>query len=186
MLNLLFAGKDEGTTYLEMLLKELTERVRNGKGTVPQERFRLINLNLPPLYFMGSLDKIFAEYGAVEVVNTFFLEWQDGTLDISQPLRSLAKKSLINPLMRVYGINSQQMLDSLKQNVREYRIDGAINYAHIGCASFGGISRLVRDALREEGVPMLDLSCDIIDPTVASPEEMREQLVRFFEQLEDR
>ena len=63
--------------------------------------------------------------------------------------------------------------------------DGAINYAHIGCASFGGISRLVRDVMKQDGVPMLDLSCDITDPTITSPEEMREQLVRFFEQLED-
>ena len=143
-------------------------------------------MNLPPLYFVSSLEKIFQEYGAVEVVNPFFLEWSEGTLDPSQPLPSLAKKSLMNPLVRVYDLNSQPMLDSLKQYVTDYQIDGAINYAHIGCASFGGISRLVRDTIIEAGVPMLDLSCDITDPTVASPEEMEEQLVRFFEQLEDR
>ena len=122
----------------------------------------------------------------VEVVNPFFLDWQDGALDPSQPLPSLAKKSLMNPLMRVCGFNSQPLLDNLTEDVHEYKIDGAINYAHMGCGSFGGLSRLVRDTMKESGVPMVDLSCDITDPTVASPEEMREQLVRFFEQLEDR
>ncbi len=92
----------------------------------------------------------------------------------------------MNPLMRICGSNSQQMLESLKRNVCEYKIDGAINYAHIGCGSFGGVSRLIRDTMKEAGVPMLDLSCDITDPTVTQPEEMREQLERFFEQLEDR
>lgn len=186
MINLLFAGQVEGTDYLETLRNELAAKVKQGKGALTQERFRLIDLNLPPLYFMDSLEKIFKEHGAVEVVNPFFLEWQDGMLDPSQPLLSLAKKSLMNPLMRVYGINSQLMLDTLKQDVCEYKVDGAINYAHIGCASFGGISRLVRDTLRESGVSVLDLSCDITDPTVTSPEEMRDQLARFFEQLEDR
>jgi len=80
----------------------------------------------------------------------------------------------------------RDMLKRLEQYVREYRIDGAINYAHIGCGSFGGVSRLVREALKKAGVPTLDLSCDITDPTVASPEEMREQIVRFVELLEDR
>jgi benzoyl-CoA reductase/2-hydroxyglutaryl-CoA dehydratase subunit BcrC/BadD/HgdB len=119
------------------------------------------------------------------VVNPFFLEWPDGRLDPLQPLSSLARKSLMNPLMRVYDLDSQGMLDDLKQNIKDYKVDGAINYAHIGCASFGGISRLVRDTMKDAGVPILDLSCDITDPTVASPEEMHDQLIRFFEQLED-
>jgi benzoyl-CoA reductase/2-hydroxyglutaryl-CoA dehydratase subunit BcrC/BadD/HgdB len=185
MINLLFSGQKEGTVYLEMLRNELIGKIAQKNGSRAQERFRLINMNLPPLYFIGSLEKIFEEYGAVEVVNPFFLEWQDGELDPRQPLSSLAKKSLMNPLMRVYTLNSQQMLDDLKRNIKDYRIDGAINYAHIGCASFGGISRLVRDTMKEAGVPILDLACDITDPTVASPEEMRDQLYRFFEQLED-
>lgn len=143
-------------------------------------------MNLPPLYFVAYLEKIFREYRAVEVVNPFFLQWPEGMLDTSQPLLSLAKKSMMNPLMGVYDLNSHTMLDSLGQYIADYKIDGAINYAHIGCASFGGISRLVRDTVMEAGVPMLDLSCDITDPTVVSPDEMLEQMVRFFEQLEDR
>jgi len=183
--NLLFAGQVEGTAWLEALYGELIEKTKRGQGALFQERFRLINLNLPPLYFIGPLEKIFQEYRATEVVNPFFLEWRGGELDPRQPLSSLAKKSLMNPLMRVYNLNSQEMLDDLKQVINDYKVNGAVNYAHIGCSSFGGISRLVRDTMKDSGVPILDLPCDITDPTVASPEEMQEQLVRFFEQLED-
>ena len=153
---------------------------------MPEERFRLINMNLPPLYFLGPLEEMFREHGAIEVVNPFFLDWPDGLLDPAQPLESLAKKSFMNPMMRICASYSQPMLENLRKDVSEYKIDGAINYAHLGCGSFGGASRLVRQTMKEEGVPMLDLSCDITDPTVVSPEEMREQIVRFFEQLEDR
>ncbi len=186
MTHMLFGGQAEGTAYLEILRNELKSRVRKGKAILPQERFRLINLNLPPLYFMGALGKLFQEYGAVDVVNPFFLDWQAGTLDPSRPLESLAKKAFMNPLLRICGPVIDRELDVLKRIVSEYKIDGAINYAHIGCGSFGGVSRLVRDTLRDAGVPVLELACDITDPTVVSPDEMHEQLVRFFEQLEDR
>jgi len=183
--NLFFAGQVQGTTWLGILRDELASKVEHFQGTIAQERFRLVNMNLPPLYFLGPLEKIFQQYGATEVVNPFFLEWPNGRLDPLQPLSSLARKSLMNPLMRVYDLDSQGMLDDLKQNIKDYKVNGAINYAHIGCASFGGISRLVRDTMKDEGVPILDLSCDITDPTVASPEEIHDQLIRFFEQLED-
>jgi benzoyl-CoA reductase/2-hydroxyglutaryl-CoA dehydratase subunit BcrC/BadD/HgdB len=186
MVHVLFAGQPQATAYLQALRNELAAKVHEGRGTVPQERFRLINMNLPPLYFMSSLENIFREFGAVEVVNPFFLDWPEGSLDVSQPLESLAQKSFMNPLMHICRSTSQPAMETLAQEVEEYKIDGAINYAHIGCGAFGGVSRLVRDTMRNAGVPTLDLSCDITDPTVASPEEMREQLVRFFEQLEDR
>jgi benzoyl-CoA reductase/2-hydroxyglutaryl-CoA dehydratase subunit BcrC/BadD/HgdB len=186
MSHILFGGQAEGTIYLKALRNELVSKVEKNTGVVTQERFRLINMNLPPLYFMNSLRNIFEEYGAVEVVNPFFLEWQDGELDASQPLHSLAKKSFMNPWMGICGYVGGPELERLKQYVNDYKIDGAINYAHMGCGSFGGVSRLVRDTMRDAGVPMLDLACDITDPTVASSEDMREQLVRFFELLEDR
>jgi benzoyl-CoA reductase/2-hydroxyglutaryl-CoA dehydratase subunit BcrC/BadD/HgdB len=101
-------------------------------------------------------------------------------------LPSLARKCFQNPLMYICGDIDQPVLDMLKQCVKDYKIDGAVNFAHLGCGSFGGASRLVREAMIEAGVPMLDLSCDITDPTVATAEEMRDQLLRFFELLEDR
>jgi benzoyl-CoA reductase/2-hydroxyglutaryl-CoA dehydratase subunit BcrC/BadD/HgdB len=183
---LLLGGQTEGTEYLKTLRQELATKARQRKGKAASERFRLIDLNLPPLYFIGSLKTLFQEYGVVEVINPFFLDWRPLDLDASQPLQSLARKSLMNPLMGICDPLGRDTLKRLEQYVREYRIDGAINYAHIGCGSFGGASRLVREALKKAGVPTLDLSCDITDPTVAPPEEMREQIVRFVELLEDR
>ena len=186
MINVLFGGQAEATLYLKTLRNEMAVKAKQEARTASHERFRLINMNLPPLYFIGNLKEIFQEYGAVEVANPFFLDWQPGSLDASEPLRSLARKSFMNPLMSICGPLDRAMLDSLKQYVTEYKIDGAINFAHIGCGSYGGASRLLRDNMAQAGVPTLDLSCDITDPTVVSAEEMREQLVRFFEMLEDR
>jgi benzoyl-CoA reductase/2-hydroxyglutaryl-CoA dehydratase subunit BcrC/BadD/HgdB len=186
MIHLLFGGQPEATVYLKTLRNELAAKASQGTGTVSPERFRLINMNLPPLYFIDALRDIFQEYGAVEVANPFFLDWQAEKLDASQPLQSLARKSFMNPLMSICGTIDRPMLDRLKQCVSDFKIDGAINFAHIGCGSYGGASRLVRDAMMEAGVPTLDLPCDITDPTVVSSEEMREHLERFFELLEDR
>jgi len=186
MINLLLGGQAEATIYLKNLRNELVTKIHRVTGKEPFERFRLINLNLPPLYYIGTLKDIFQEYAAIEVANPFFLDWQPGILEASEALFSLAKKSFMNPLMGICGPVDQAMLDNLKLYVNEYKVDGAINFAHIGCGSFGGASRLVRDALMEAGIPVLDLPCDITDPTVVSADEMRENIVRFFELLEDR
>jgi benzoyl-CoA reductase/2-hydroxyglutaryl-CoA dehydratase subunit BcrC/BadD/HgdB len=67
----LFPGQPEAITYLETLKDELSEMVEEGKGAVPNERFRLMSLFIPPMYLMGFLDKLCREYGAVSVRNPF-------------------------------------------------------------------------------------------------------------------
>ena len=182
----LFAGRPEATEYLETLCQELAEAVSQGKGAVPKERFRLMTLFLPPMYLIGFLERISQEYGAVSVTEPFFCSWGEGRLDPSKPLESVARKSYMLPEMRMYGPLDDRALSEIVDSARQYKIDGAIYYADIGCRHTCATIKLFKDVLGELDIPVLTLDCDVVDPTIASEEEIRDKLERFFELLEDR
>lgn len=183
----LFPGQPEATEYLETLRQELADMVKDGKGAVPNERFRIMTLFIPPMYLMGYLDKISQETGVVSVVEPLFTLWKERGLDPSHPLESVAKKSFLIPESRsMYGPLTKQILDEVVQSARDYKVDGAVYWAFIGCRHTCATIKLFKDALNEIDIPMLTIDCDLVDPTINSKEEVKEKLERFFELLEER
>ena len=182
----LFPGQPESIEYLETLYQELTDMVREGKGAVPHERFRLMSLFIPPMYLIGFLEKISQEYGAVSVIEPFFTYWGEGRLDRARPLESVARKSYMLPEARMYGPMDERALNSIVDCAQQYKVDGAIYYADVGCRHTCATIKLFKDALNDIDVPVLTLDCDVVDQSSTSEEEVREKLDRFFELLEDR
>lgn len=182
----LFPGQPEAIEYLKTLLAELSESVEKGEGAVTNERFRLMTFFIPPMYLMAFLEKISQEFHAVSVIEPFFTYWGEGRLDPAQPLESVAKKSYMIPEMRMYGPMDERALNSIIDCARQYKIDGAVFYADVGCRHSCATIKLFKDTLNKIDIPMLTLDCDVVDPTITSEEEVREKLERFFELLEER
>lgn len=182
----LFPGQPESIEYLETLYQELTAMVQEGKGAVPHERFRLMSLFIPPMYLIGFLERISQEYGAVSVIEPFFTYWGEGRLDRARPLESVARKSYMLPEARMYGPMDERALNSIVDCAQQYKVDGAIYYADVGCRHTCATIKLFKDALNDIDVPVLTLDCDVVDQSSTSEEEVREKLERFFELLEDR
>ncbi len=182
----LFPGQPESIEYLETLLSELKQAVANHRGAVPKEQFRLMSLFIPPMYLMAFLEKIAVEFGAVSVIEPFFTWWGEGQLDASKPIESVVEKSYMLPEARMYGPMGEKTLGSIAQAAEDYRVDGAIYYADVGCRHSCATIKLFKDRLNEADVPVLTLDCDVVDQTVTSEDEVREKMERFFELLEDR
>lgn len=183
----MFPGQPEATEYLKTLRDELAVMVKSGKGTVPNERFRIMTLFIPPVYLLGYLEKLFQEYGAANVVEPLFTLWLESGLDPSRPLESVAKKSFLIPESRsMYGPLTRQVVDEIVQAAKEYKVDGAVYWAFIGCRQTCATIKLFKDALNEIDVPMLTVDCDLVDPTINPKEEIRKKLEQFFELLEER
>lgn len=182
----LFPGQPEGITYLETLRGELADRVARGEGAVPNERFRLMSFFVPPMYLIGFLERMSQEHGAVSVTEPFFTYWGEGRLDPDKPLESVAQKSYMIPEVRMYGPLDDRALRSIVDCAEQYKIDGAVYYADVGCRHTCAAIKLFKDILNDIDVPVLTIDCDVVDPTITSEEEMREKLEQFFELLEDR
>jgi len=71
-------------------------------------------------------------------------------------------------------------------SARDYKVDGAVYWAHIGCRHTCAAVKLIKDTLNEIDIPLLTIDCDIIDPTISPESEIREKMERFFELLDDR
>jgi benzoyl-CoA reductase/2-hydroxyglutaryl-CoA dehydratase subunit BcrC/BadD/HgdB len=183
----MFAGQPEETEYLRTLLDELTEMVRQGKGAVNPERFRLMTLFVPPIYLIPALDKIFQEFGAVSATEPLFTYWKYKPLDPSRPLESVVEKSYMIPETRtMYGPLGRSTLQDIVDCARNYQINGCIYYAFMGCRHTCATIKIIKDTLVEMDIPVLTLDCDIIDPSINSETEVRQKLEQFFELLEDR
>lgn len=180
-------GQPEAIAYLETLRDELAEMVRQGKGAVSPERFRLMTLFVPPMYLMGLIEKLGHEYGVVSVVEPLFTRWAESRLDPSKPLESVARKAAMIPERRsMYGPLGQEALQDLIDCAEQYKVDGAVYWAFMGCRHTCATVKLFKDVLNEVDVPVLTIDCDIVDPTINSEEEIRGKLEQFFELLEDR
>lgn len=183
----MFPGQPEAIQYLTQLRDELKERVQQGNGAVSPERFRLMTLFVPPMYLISYLGRLFDELGAVSVVEPLFTCWSEGKLDPAKPLESVAKKSFLIPERRsMYGPLSEQALQDITDGAEQYKIDGAIYWAFMGCRHTCATIRVIKEILSEVDIPMLTIDCDIVDPTINSEEEVRDKLEQFFEMLEDR
>ncbi len=180
-------GQPEAIAYLEARRDELAAMIREGKGAVSPEKFRLMTLFVPPMYLTGFLEKIGQEYGAVSVVEPLFTRWAEGRLDPSKPLESVARKAAMIPERRsMYGPLGQEALQDLLDCAEQYQVDGAVYWAFMGCRHTCATVKLFKDLLNEVDVPVLTIDCDIVDPTINSEAEIREKMEQFFELLEDR
>jgi len=182
----MFTGQPEAIEYLEAVRDELAQMVGQGRGCLPAERFRLMLLFIPPLYLHGAIEKILAQFGAVMVTEPYFTAWPEVSLDPSYPLESVARKCYANPPMRMYQPLDDSIIRFFTESGREYRIDGAVNFAHVACRHTCATVKLFKDEFNRIDVPLLNLDCDILDPTSTTEDDMRARFEQFFEMLEDR
>jgi benzoyl-CoA reductase/2-hydroxyglutaryl-CoA dehydratase subunit BcrC/BadD/HgdB len=182
----LFPGQPESLEYLTAVRDELAVMVKEKKGAVPKEKFRLMSLFLPPQYLIGFIDKISKEYGAVSVIEPFFTYWGEGRLDPNKPLESVARKSYMLPEARMYGPLDDRAIKGIQDCAKQYKVDGAIYFADVGCRQSCATIKLFKDTLNNMDIPVLTVDCDVVDQTSLTPEQLREKLEGFFELLEDR
>ncbi len=161
--------------------------VAAGKGFANPERLRLMGLMIPPWYLQGDIDHVLAEHGAAIVCYPNLCDWgEEVHLDPEKPLESLAKKLAISPPMRTFGPLDERAINPLLKAVKDYKIDGAVNFTHLGCRQMGPTLRVFKDVLDDIDIPVLNIDCDLVDSTITSADEVRNKLEQFFELLEDR
>ncbi|MBI2877348.1 MAG: 2-hydroxyacyl-CoA dehydratase [Candidatus Tectomicrobia bacterium] len=184
----LLAGRPEAVHFFEQLRDELKERVSQGIGAVPKERFRIIYPFVAPFWDMELMEVMEQKYGAVTTMDLLG-HWRgrgEWFTDPSDPLGNLARKSSVFPgSFHLHGPMEEYVEDIVRVG-REYRADGAIYFAHIGCRQGCAAIRAIRDELQSQlNIPMAVIDCDLIDKAFTSRKEVMDKLDGFFEMLEE-
>lgn len=192
--NLIFVPTSlSGTAYGLDLLKEATnevrQRVQNKVGAIPEERHRLVMFNIPPWYRLDFVNH-FAERGCVFAFGDYnrYL-WNTQDIDDSDPLEFFARKGLNFGHNGGCGSTIQETLyscmgDRLAQDIKEYKIDGAVIAINKSCKIMStGLLDLARLLREKYGLPVLVIDVDQADERTYSDAEMKQRYDAFFEMI---
>jgi benzoyl-CoA reductase/2-hydroxyglutaryl-CoA dehydratase subunit BcrC/BadD/HgdB len=151
-------------------------RALDTKGApIPGNRLRFLLMHLPPTYEHPVVDTIEEKGGiiAIEEFNTIPLP----PLDPEDPFTSIAGRLLSvhlvgNPKKRIEHINSL---------IRDYEIDGVINFAHWGCRTSSGAISLMKSRI---DAPLLSIETDLVDSESSSAGQIKTRVESFIEMLQ--
>ncbi|MFQ6104834.1 MAG: 2-hydroxyacyl-CoA dehydratase subunit D [Candidatus Glassbacteria bacterium] len=173
---LLGMGSMEVLGIYENLVSELEGRLREG-GHAEQE-YRILWLLAYPYFKHSFVDYMENEFGLYAVADEMsHVYWDE--MEVKDPLRSLAKKTLQN-----HGLGEvSRRVEVAVKLATSYSVDGAIHYSHFGCRQGCGGVNALREGLEESGVPLLVLDGDCIDDRNYSDSQVRTRLEGFCEML---
>jgi benzoyl-CoA reductase/2-hydroxyglutaryl-CoA dehydratase subunit BcrC/BadD/HgdB len=183
-------GEARCVQFYQDLRDELQERVRQGQGIVPAERFRLLWLGQPAFYDMAIFNYLESR-GAVSVFESMYHPSRYRELDTADPFRALTERLF-------WGwdwgeSDGSEILCGLVPGsrilrlVRDYRIDGVIAHSTISCRSVSIGQKHTAKLLRDQaGLPVLYLESDMTDPRSYSASRVRYQVDAFIEVLQQR
>jgi len=87
----------------------------------------------------------------------------------------------------MHGPAEEGILHDAVRDAIEYKAEGAVYFAHIGCRQSDACIRILKDALLEKaGIPTLILDNDLYDPTYVPEDQLKDKLEGFFELLDER
>ncbi len=172
-------GTKEAVVFYEELRDEVKQRVDNGIGFVPNERFRLI-WDLFPIYHNMRLLNYFAEFGAAFVTDLYGNAFS-GRLDVSDPFDSLAERYL-SFFIRAGAWGKAEIY---KKRAREYHVDGIVFHFNRCCRCFTSEQPDIGNILREElGISGLMFEANMVDPRGYDDIQVKARIESFIEMLE--
>lgn len=181
-----YRGKQECIDFFEAALRELKERVEEGVGVVPQEKFRIVVEGPPPYPYFRTFRELLANWGACAVASTYSTVggiWEFGFRhDPRNPLESMAEHMLSQNLA---NRNFLQRYGQIRRYVKEWSADALVIHSVKSCRLFSAGQGDMREYFNKDlGVPTLFVESDLEDPRYFSTAQMRNRIDAFFESLE--
>jgi bcr-type benzoyl-CoA reductase subunit B len=178
-------GTQQTVDYYRMLLAEMQERVREGIGAVPKEKYRLLWDNLPVWFRMKWLSEKFASQDACLVADTYTSAWCGALryVDENDFLGSMAECHT-----RIYlNVGVDEMARQVMEMVDKYDVDGIVMHSNRSCKPYSlgqyDIQRIVQE---KKGIPTVMIEADMVDERSFSEGQIETRIEAFIEVLKER
>ena len=175
-------GTQTCVDYYESLLAEMKDRVAQGIGMLPVEKYRLVWDNLPIWYRLRWLSNKFMERSACLVADTYTSGWvswmpPENTTDFLGFMGESYSRIFLNS-------GTDLMAENIIKMVKKYDADGVVFHSNRSCKpySFGqyDIQKIVRKKL---GIPTLMIEADMVDERSFSESQIETRIDAFIEML---
>ncbi len=185
-----FRGTQAGSRYFLDLAEEMKYKVKNGIGTVTDEKFRLAFVGVPCYPIFRKFNEYFSLWGGSFVHSTYLWFASGGTnlgfeYDLDHPLESLAEGVLISVRDAMDSMFHQDQ--ALIEMMKTYSIEGVVYHPIKSCRTVStGLADGRKHLLAEKKVATLFLESDMMDKRVVSEAQMKNRIDAFFEGLVSR
>ena len=180
---ILLRGSTEAVAYYETLLAEMQERVRDGVGAIPGERFRVYWEGMPVWPKVRELSEKFFDLSAAVVASTYCNSWAFEPFDGGDPLSWMAKTST-----EIFINRDEAFKEAFLCNMFDrFSVDGAIFHNARTCPNNTNSRFGMAQRLRERrDMPVLVIDGDLSDVRFFSTAQTMTNVEAFVEQLEER
>jgi len=176
-------GDPRGTRWFRDLVDITEQRVKEGKGSVPNERIRLFWFDIRAVWLPELTEWLKREWGACIVMDmTGYAPYT--LIDTSSEesmFRGLAKRYLCDiPMVRQVHGTADILISDIVRVVKDYKIDCVVWPGHMGHKDGAASVGIMRQVCRDLGVPFLVLGLDLLDKRYTAIEELKGKFSEFF------
>jgi len=176
-------GTQKAVDYYKQLYNELEELVKQGIGSIHEEKIRLLWDNLPIWYRIRYLSEFFEKYKAAFVVSTYTNSWAaiQGGINTDHVYEELAKAYLSPYINRDFKYRA----DYIVKLIEEFSIDGVIFHSDRSCKPYSLGQYLIKEEVtKRTGKPGLIIEADMNDPRIFSEAQFETRAETFLESFE--
>ena len=174
-------GTPECVEYYQTLCDEIDEKVKNGIGVVPNEKYRLYWENLPVWFKFSDHAKLLASYGGVILTSLYVHAWSLDFDLTKDPLETLAQ----NYVDRFSNSTIEDRADMAMDLFKRYDMNGMIMFMNRSCKAVSFAVPSLKEILtRRTGIPALVFESDMGDQRFYSETQIRTRIEAYFETLD--
>jgi benzoyl-CoA reductase/2-hydroxyglutaryl-CoA dehydratase subunit BcrC/BadD/HgdB len=166
--------------FYEKLRAEVSGRVENRIGIVPEEKFRLLWSGLPFWYNMALLNYFEKFGGVVAIENAYFRSQKSLPSQHEDPIKDMAISSTKR---RSYAGDIEERIGLTLDIVRDYHIDGVVLAYNTSCRMMYILQPELKNALDRFGIPNVNIECDMADERTYSEGQIKTRLDAFIERM---
>ncbi|MGE0584574.1 MAG: 2-hydroxyacyl-CoA dehydratase subunit D [Flavobacteriaceae bacterium] len=169
--------------YFEDVKAEIQQRIADGVGAVPNEKYRLFFDGMMNWNKVGWLADKFAAVDATVVAGryTHMSFWQEPQLvDLKDPVLGMAQNYLICPNNHGAPI----MIGEIERVCDKFNIDGMVMHASRTCRGMTNSQFLIADSAKKKGRQAMFFEGDVADESFYKDELLNTRLEAMIETLE--
>ncbi len=185
----------EAYEFYKRVYDEVKQKVDNGIGAIPNEKYRMIFSELPPWHSLGFFDDVAEKFGIAMVMESwnyhaitpFPEEELDGVTDPIELIAMLTfrKWSEYNSAAYKYGAEPGFFMAAYLQYAEDYHADGLFAHPLMSCRPATYTLLHTKNMLEEKlKVPGVVVDGDIIDLRVFNEEEAYSKMEAFVETMD--